>query len=91
MPVNRTQAAKVGFRIQVSMANGSDDSFYYKLDSGSWNTQNNTAISGWESLTPMVFSNLPEGSHVLKILRREDGAKLDKVTLTASTGSITAQ
>jgi hypothetical protein len=91
IPFVLSETADVEFRIQVSMANANDDSFYYKLDTDSWNTQNNTTTNGWDTLTPMVFSNLSEGHHALKILHREDGAKLDTVTLTTSVGSITVQ
>jgi hypothetical protein len=80
--------ANVQFQIQVNMANWSDDSFYYKMDSGSWSTQNNSPTSGWESLVPTTFNDLPAGNHTLTIQRREDGAKLDRVILTASSGEI---
>ncbi|MBB3061784.1 family 43 glycosylhydrolase [Microbulbifer rhizosphaerae] len=85
-----SQPADVQFQVLASMANANDDSFYYSIDSGSWSTQNNTVTSGWESLMPATFSNLGEGTHVLRIKRREDGARLDRVTLIASAGEIVA-
>lgn len=92
MAINFTlsQAANVSFQIQADFPNADDDSFYYKLDSGAWNTQNNTPANGWTTLTPTTFSNVSAGSHTLRILRREDGAKLDRITLTASAGQISA-
>ena len=88
IPFNLSQSADVQFQIQVSMAGGKDDSFFYKLDDGGWNTQNNSSTSGWGTLLPATFNNLAAGDHVLSILRREDGAKLDRITLTASAGSV---
>jgi hypothetical protein len=82
-----SQAADVQFQIRVDMPDWNDDSFYYRIDANSWVTQNNVATNGWETLSPDSFS-LSAGAHTLTILRREDGAMLDKVTLTASTGEI---
>jgi hypothetical protein len=84
-----SQAANVRFDIQANLPNASDDSFYYKLDGGSWVTQNNVTGAGWVTYTPATFNNLAAGSHTLRILRREDGARLDRITLTASAGTIT--
>jgi len=83
-----SQSANVKFEIQANMSNANNDSFYYKLDSGSWNTQNNTTTSGFAILSPATFNNLSSGSHTLRILRREDGTLLDKVILTSSSGTI---
>lgn len=83
-----SQTANVRFDVQASMPTANDDSFYYKLDAGSWVTQNNVFGSGWRTYTPTTFNNLPAGSHTLRLLRREDGAQLDKVVLTASAGTI---
>ncbi|MFD1217423.1 endo-1,4-beta-xylanase [Microbulbifer celer] len=88
IPFTLSQAADVQFQIRANMANGDDDSFYYKLDSGAWTTQNNTATNGWDTLMPATFDNLSAGDHTLRILRREDGAGLDRVTLVASAGAI---
>lgn len=90
IPFVLSESADVSFSIRVNMANADDDSFYYKLDSGAWSTQNNSTTNGWNSLTPVAFNNLSAGSHTLRILRREDGTGLDKVTLTASAGEITS-
>ncbi|WP_308365648.1 MULTISPECIES: endo-1,4-beta-xylanase [unclassified Microbulbifer] len=89
IPFTLSQAADVQFQVRVNLPNANDDSFYYKLDSGSWVTQNNTATSGWDTLMPATFDNLSMGEHTLRILRREDGAGLDRVELTASAGEIT--
>lgn len=85
---NLTQNTNVEVRIQANLANGNDDSFYYKLDSGTWNTQNNTPTSGWELLAPTTLNNVYAGSHQLVIQRREDGSRLDFIRLTVSNGQI---
>lgn len=83
-----SQTADVEFQIRVNMPNGDNDSFYYKIDSGEWSTQNNVQTSDWSTLTPTTFRNLSSGSHTLTIKRREDGTCLDLVTLIASAGVI---
>ena len=90
IPFTLSQPADVQFHIRANLANADDDSFYYKLDSGTWTTQNNTATSGWETLMTTSFDNLSSGEHTLRILRREDGAELDQVTLVASAGVISS-
>ncbi|KUI98248.1 non-reducing end alpha-L-arabinofuranosidase family hydrolase [Vibrio sp. MEBiC08052] len=83
-----SQTTNVGLDIRASLAGGNDDSFYYQLDSGGWITQNNTATNGWGNVTLQTFNNVAVGDHTLRILRREDGAKLDKVTLNTANGNI---
>lgn len=83
-----SQTTNVDFEMRASLAGGYDDSFYYQLDSGRWITQNNTATKGWGNMALQTFNNVAAGDHVLRILRREDGAKLDKVTLNATKGNI---
>lgn len=88
IPFSLSDTANVQFSLRANMANADDDSFYYKIDGGDWSTQNNAVTSGWNNLTPTSFNNLSAGNHTLRLLRREDGAGLDRVTLTASTGQI---
>lgn len=78
----------VNFSFRVNMPSGSDDSFYYKMDNGSWLTQNNVATDGFEVLPITTFLNLTAGSHTLTIQRREDGAELDNILLQAAAGTI---
>jgi len=91
IPFALSESANVSLSIRANMANADDDSFYYKLDSGAWSTHNNSVTNGWSTLKPATFSNLSAGNHTLFLLRREDGAGLDKVTLTASAGDITSR
>jgi hypothetical protein len=83
-----SQTANVTFQMLANLAGTDNDSFHYKLDTGAWATQNNLATSGYGTITPATFSNLAAGAHTLRIVRREDGARLDRVTLTVSAGSI---
>ncbi len=84
IPFILSEPASVRLQVQVNMPNADDDSFYYKMDSGSWNTQNNATTTGFRLLTLSPFSDLPAGKHTLSILRRENGALLDKVMIMSS-------
>jgi len=84
-----SQTSDVRFDISANFATAEDDSFYYKLDNGSWGLQNNDVTTGWQTLTIATFTSLSEGDHQLHLLRREDGSQMDAVTLTASMGDIT--
>lgn len=89
IPFTLSEAASVVFDIQVNMRNADDDSFYYKIDSGNWVTKNNVSTQGYQIVKVNSFDNLTAGKHTLSILRREDGAILDKVIIKASAGEIT--
>jgi hypothetical protein len=89
IPFALSKTTNMSFSIRANMANADDDSFYYKLDSGAWMTLNNSVTDGWITLTPTIFTTLRAGDHTLFLLRREDGAWLDKVTLAASVGEVT--
>lgn len=80
----------VQFDINVLLPSTTNDSFWYKLDSNNWQIINGYRSSYWRLITPDVFSNLAAGQHTLKILRREKGSRLDHVSLTATSGNITA-
>jgi hypothetical protein len=69
---------------RVNCANGNDDSYWVKVDNGSFVMVNNLITSGWQWM-PLANATLGIGQHTLTIAYREDGAKLDKVLI--STGS----
>jgi arabinoxylan arabinofuranohydrolase len=83
-----SQSANVAFEILASLPNADNDSFHYKMDAGAWAVQNNQSTSGFGNIAVATFNNLAAGNHTLRISRREDGAILDRVKLTPSTGSI---
>lgn len=61
-----------------------DDSFWVKMDDGSFVMWNGLATStSWTWKSQGTF-NLTAGTHTLKIGYREDGAKLDKILITNS-------
>lgn len=84
-----SDATSVSISVRASFATGDDDSFFYKLDSGAWQTQNNTQTSSWETINLGNFS-VSAGNHTLLILRREDGSLLDSLALTVAAGTISA-
>ncbi|WAJ71901.1 glycoside hydrolase family 98 domain-containing protein [Catenovulum adriaticum] len=86
---NLSDSSDLILQMRANMSNSSDDSFYYKLNNGSWSYLNNTTTNGWENLQVASFNNLASGNHTLRILRREDGTQLDNITLTAATGIVT--
>ncbi len=69
----------VTFSVIADFPAGGDDSFFYKMDNGSWQTQNGQTTSGWDTLEINEFNSLSAGTHTLTLLRRENGAKIDKV------------
>jgi rhamnogalacturonan endolyase len=61
---------------------GSDDSFFWRIDGGSWNLENNrSGIGSWFSTDHAQVDSLAAGSHVLEVTYREDGTRLDKFVI----------
>ncbi len=78
---------------RVIAPNADDDSFWVRMDSGSWVKWNNIAIGSswhWDQVhnadngNQVVSFNLSSGNHTLTIGYREDGTYLDKLYLTNS-------
>jgi len=70
-------------RVQGQTAN--DDSFWVRMDGGSWVMWNNWWNPAWVWVQfPNTFS-LSSGNHTLTFAYREDGARLDKVNITTGT------
>lgn len=88
IPFALTETTDVTFEVLANFVHMGDDSFYYRLDDGLWGIQNSAVTNGYEILKPTTFTGLSSGSHVLQIVAREDGAKLDKIILTATSGYI---
>jgi hypothetical protein len=69
---------------RVKCPTGNDDSFWVRMDGGSWVNWNNITATSW---TWKQFTNtfsLSTGSHTLTFAYREDGAQLDKINLATS-------
>lgn len=79
-----SESANVTVNVYVDFPNGSDDSMWYKMDSGSWVKQNAQVTT----LLTYTFNNLSAGSHTFSITRREDGSAIDRLIFTTSSGSI---
>jgi Glycosyl hydrolase family 98/Secretion system C-terminal sorting domain/Glycosyl hydrolase family 98 C-terminal domain len=62
-----------------------DDSFYFKMDNGTWSAWNGLNGSPNWSWGQFLTYNLAVGTHTLTIAYREDGANLDKIFLTKTT------
>ena len=60
-----------------------DDSYWVKMDGGTFELNNGLVTSGWEWREFNIYM-LTEGEHTLTIAYREDGAKLDKICVTNS-------
>src|SRR5262245_22907885 len=70
-------------RMQGQTAN--DDSFWVRMDGGSWVMWNNWWNPAWVWVQFPNSFNLNAGSHTLTFAYREDGARLDKINVTTST------
>ena len=93
-PANDDQLIKLPFSV-VSKGNFSvygrlncpgydDDSFWLKMDNGTFKYYNGLKSNGWEWVKFDAF-DLNEGDHTLSIGYREDGALLDKIYITKYT------
>jgi lysophospholipase L1-like esterase len=71
---------------RVNCASADDDSYWVKLDDGRFVMCNGLTSAGWQWVELQSY-NLSEGSHTLSIAYREDGAKLDKIAVSASSSS----
>jgi len=69
-------------RVNCPDANG--DSFYVQMDGGSFATLNGLPVGGWAWANFGAFS-LTAGSHTFTIAYREDGAQLDKISVSSDT------
>ena len=81
--VSQSGTYSVFARVLTPTAN--DDSWWVRMDGGSWIVWNNIAATSWTwAQFPNTF-NLGAGSHTLTFAYREDGAQLDKINITTST------
>lgn len=82
---NITKSGTYTLYARVICPNANDDSFWLKMDNGSFVTWNNIgSSSSWLWISYPNVYNLNEGNHTITIGYREDGAKLDKLYLTKS-------
>ncbi|HSQ42172.1 MAG TPA: sialate O-acetylesterase [Fibrobacteraceae bacterium] len=73
---------------RINCTSADDDSYWIKMDDGSFETVNQLTTSGWEWKTFEQF-DLTAGDHTLTVAYREDGAELDKINITTSSSAPT--
>ncbi|MBN2685356.1 MAG: DNRLRE domain-containing protein [Pontiellaceae bacterium] len=67
------------FRMHTTAGSYNDDSFFWRIDNGSWTMENGrSGVGEWFSTDTAAMDNLGTGAHVLEIAYREDGTRLDK-------------
>ena len=82
-----TTSQNYSFLARLNAPSGEDDSFFYRIDNGSWITCNNygTGASYWKWKKYGSDFYLGAGLHYLTIYYREDGTNLDKFLIQKST------
>jgi hypothetical protein len=68
----------------AAVVNFPDDranSFYTKLDGGSWQYVAVNPTVGFEPVSLRTYNQVAAGTHTLSILKREDGAQIDRLIL----------
>ena len=67
------------FRVDTNNS-ATDDSWFYRVDSGGWTTMNNLSVaSGWRWVQGTATASLTAGPHTLEVRNREDGLQIDKI------------
>ncbi len=83
-----TSPADVAVEARVFFASSSDDSFWHRIDGGTWTKQEGPVAAGWKWITLTTYQALATGSHTFEIVRREDGAKIDQIRFSPSVGTL---
>jgi hypothetical protein len=83
-PFSVSQSGTYRLFARVLGQTANDDSYWVRMDGGSWVMWNNwwTTVWAWRQF-PNTF-NLSAGTHTLTFAFREDGAQLDKINITTS-------
>lgn len=90
-PVGNENGVSLGFSVKeagnyfvygrLNCPTADDDSFWMKVDDEPYIMVNGLRTSGWEWML-LATHQFEPGDHVLKIAYREDGAKLDKLSIS---------
>ena len=81
LTVNVPVAGRYALAGRVMAANGSSDSFTYKVDTGTTTTWNLGTRTSWTWVNGPTLT-LKAGQHTILVSRRENGARLDAIRLT---------
>lgn len=80
---NAAESGNYTVYLRVICPTANDDSFYLKMDNGSFVSWNGITISNsWVWVASPTTYNLTAGTHTFTIGYREDGTKLDKIWIT---------
>jgi hypothetical protein len=72
------------FRVDTN-GSGSNDSWFYRVDSGAWTTMNNlSSVNGWRWVQGTATAALGIGRHTLEVRNREKGLNMDKIAFVPS-------
>jgi hypothetical protein len=83
-PISVTQSGTYTLFARVLGPTANDDSYWVSMDGGAWVMWNNWWTTSWAwKQFPNTF-NLNAGNHTLTFAFREDGAQLDKLSLSTS-------
>ena len=82
-------AAPYNLYARINCPTANDDSYWVKVDNGTFTTFNNLTTTGWQWTRLTTGVNLGVGPHTITIAYREDGARLDKIMLTTTLPNIT--
>ncbi len=83
IPFSVTTDGTFSIFARLNCPSGDDDSFWVKLDDGTFVTSNGLVTVGWDWVK-LSGHALTAGEHTLTIAYREDGAKLDKICISNS-------
>lgn len=86
IPFTINRSGAYNFLAKVNGVDGTHDSFWVKVDNGTFVSANGFAGAGWQ-WGRLTNAKLNAGKHTLTITYREGGAKLDKILVTNSNAS----
>nr|UZM28275.1 hypothetical protein [uncultured bacterium] len=81
-----TDFADITLEARVDFPSSGNDSFWHRIDGGSWTVQDGISGGGWRWLTMKQYMGLAAGPHVLEIARRQEGSRIDGFRLVPSAG-----
>lgn len=82
-----SDTADVEVELRYQFPGSNDDSIKYILNEQDWYQFNGTQGSLWNTGVLREYTGLAAGQHVLKLVREDDGAQIDSITLTVTGGS----
>lgn len=82
IPFEATKDSTYYLYARLNCPTADDDSFWMKLDKGSFSMINGLTTSGWEWVKITSFV-LKKGKHKITVSYREDGASLDKICISS--------